>query len=74
MRYTQEDNARATRQYGAEVLGALVSKILEMIGGSANVKTFNLTKQGGLEDFQKGSHRNRYSRRIKANKNVRSKT
>jgi len=61
-KYTPEDKAKATRQYSAEVLGALVSKIPEMIGGSADLTPSNLTKQGGLEDFQKGSYQNRYIR------------
>jgi len=61
-KYTPEDKTKATRQYSAEVLDALVKNIPEIIGGSADLTPSNLTKQGGVVDVQRNAYGERYIR------------
>jgi len=61
-KYTPEDKTKATRQYSAEVLDAIIRACPEIVGGSADLTPSNLTKQGDIVDMQKGTMQNRYIR------------
>jgi len=60
--YQFGERAGGTRNYSAKVLGHLVSELPEMIGGSADLTSSNLTNQAGLKDFQHSRPQNRYIR------------
>jgi len=61
--YTADSPTKATRQYSQQVLGAIVDKIPELIGGSADLTPSNLTKvEGNAVDYSPKTPEGRYIR------------
>lgn len=57
--FTPDDDTIASRKSSQLCLQALIPKIPEMIGGSADLAPSNLTLVGDFVDFQKGSYHGR---------------
>lgn len=61
--YTADSPTKATRQYSQQVLGAIVDKVPELIGGSADLTPSNLTKvEGNAVDYSPKTPEGRYIR------------
>ncbi|EER18661.1 transketolase, putative, partial [Perkinsus marinus ATCC 50983] len=59
-KYQPGDKAKATRVTSGEVLAALMKRLPEIVGGSADLTASNMTNMGKYPVMQKGAMQNRY--------------
>ncbi|EER19418.1 transketolase, putative [Perkinsus marinus ATCC 50983] len=59
-KYQPGDKAKATRVTSGEVLAALMKRLPEVVGGSADLTASNMTNMGSFPVMQKGAMQNRY--------------
>ncbi|EER03118.1 transketolase, putative [Perkinsus marinus ATCC 50983] len=59
-KYQPGDKAKATRVTSGEVLAALMKHLPEIIGGSADLTSSNMTNMGNFPSMQRGAMQNRY--------------